>query len=94
MSAERFVSKQDFFKKKLVLPAVPEIILVQQPRPHRPDQLPEPGPVLVCDLGPNSGSRIRDPLSLDNKLMKMGIRPPHHRLQGPVEMLERNITRN
>ena len=26
--------------------------------------------------------------------MKMGIRPPHYRLQGPVEMLERNITRN
>ena len=26
---KRFVSKQDFFKKKLVLPAVPEIILVQ-----------------------------------------------------------------
>ena len=24
-----FVSKQDFFKKKLVLPAVPEIVLVQ-----------------------------------------------------------------
>ncbi|MGB6404712.1 MAG: hypothetical protein WBF26_17870 [Candidatus Sulfotelmatobacter sp.] len=26
---KRFVSKQDFFKKKLVLPAVPEIVLVQ-----------------------------------------------------------------
>jgi len=26
---KRFVSGQDFFKKKLVLPAVPEIILVQ-----------------------------------------------------------------
>jgi len=26
---KRFVSKQDFFKKKLVLPAVREIILVQ-----------------------------------------------------------------
>jgi hypothetical protein len=28
-SLKRFVSKQDFFKKKLVLPAVPEIVLVQ-----------------------------------------------------------------
>jgi len=45
-------------------------------------------------LRPNSGSRIRDPLSLDNKLMQMGIRPPHHGLQGPVQILERNITRN
>jgi hypothetical protein len=26
---KRFVSTQDFFKKKLVLPAVPEIVLVQ-----------------------------------------------------------------
>ena len=26
---KRFVSKQDSFKKKLVLPAVPEIVLVQ-----------------------------------------------------------------
>jgi len=26
---EKFVSKQDFFKKKLVLPAVPEIVLIQ-----------------------------------------------------------------
>ena len=26
---KRFVSKQDFFKKKLVLPAVSEIVLVQ-----------------------------------------------------------------
>ena len=25
---KRFVSKQDFFKQKLVLPAVPEIVLV------------------------------------------------------------------
>jgi hypothetical protein len=26
---KRFVCKQDFFKKKLVLPAIPEIVLVQ-----------------------------------------------------------------
>ena len=26
---KRFVSKQDFFKKKLVLPAIPEIVLVK-----------------------------------------------------------------
>ncbi len=48
---KRFVSKQDFFKKKLVLPAVPEI--------HSPDQFPELSSVLICDLAPNSRSRVR-----------------------------------
>jgi len=55
---------------------------------------PSYGPVLICNLGPNSGSGIREPLCAENKLMKMRIRPPHHGLQGPVQILERNITRN
>jgi hypothetical protein len=35
--------------------------------------------------------RIRVPLSLENELMTVRIRLPHSRLQGLVEIAERNI---
>jgi hypothetical protein len=88
---ERFVSEQNLFKKKFVLPAVAKIVLVQQSRSRIADHVPKSCPVLINNSGPKSMSRIRVFLFLENELMKVGIRPPHNSLQGLVEIAERNI---
>ena len=61
---KRVVSQQDFFEKKLVLPAVSEIVLVPQLCSHRPDQLAERGLVFICNLAFLPGQ---------NELMKVGV---------------------
>jgi hypothetical protein len=88
---ERFVSEQNLFKQKLVLPAVAKIVLVQQLRPRSADHIPKSRPLLVNNSGPKSMFRIRVLLSLENELMKVRIRPPRSSLQGLVEIAERNI---
>lgn len=47
------VSEQYFFKEKLMLPAVPETILIPM---NRLSQFPELSPALICNMGPTSGS--------------------------------------
>jgi hypothetical protein len=91
---ERFVSKQNFFQKKLVLPAVQKSYSYNNLAPTVPINFPSLVLFSFATLVPNSGSRMRNPLSLHDKLMKVGIGPPHHRLQGPVQIAKRNLTRN
>ena len=46
------------------------------------------------DLGLNSIVSSSDLLPRQNELMKMGVRPPHHSLQGPMELAKCYIPRN
>jgi hypothetical protein len=91
---KRFVSQQNFFKNQLVLPAVPKsysynnfapIVSINSPSLVR---FSSANLLRTLDLGSDKLCRW------ENKSMKMGIGPPHHRLQGPVEIAKPNITRN
>ena len=55
---------------------------------------PQSRSALICNLSPNSMSWIKELLSLQNRLMNVGICLPHNSLQGPVEIAECNIARD
>ena len=66
---KRFISEQNFFKKKVVLPAITEIVLVQESRPWSADQVSKPRPLLINNSSPKSKFGIRVLLPLEDELM-------------------------
>ena len=91
---ERFVSEQNLFQKKFVLPAVAKIVLVQHSRPRSAHQILKSCPALINNSGPKSMFRIRVLLPLENELMEVRIRPPHNSLQSLVKIAQRDIPRD
>ena len=84
---KRFISEQHFFQQKLVLPAITEIVFVQQSLSRHPDHIANRGASFVHDF---RESRLGAPLPLlrETKLVQMRVLPSHNGLQNVMELAQ------